>query len=69
MHTHAHALTGVFNLTTISAAISTAVDDAFGCDEEERKKRLKQLQLRWHPGTLIIMMDRLDGLHQRLGSI
>ncbi len=41
---------GAFNLSNIRASIVHAVDEAYQCDEEERRKRLKQLQLRWHPG-------------------
>lgn len=41
---------GVFSLSSIQAAISTAVKEAGGCEQEERRRRIRQLQLRWHPG-------------------
>ncbi len=37
-------------MSSIKSAITAAVEEAYRCDAEERKKRLKQLQLRWHPG-------------------
>ena len=40
---------GAFSLDSIKAAIETAVEEACGCPEDERKKRIRQLQLRWHP--------------------
>ena len=39
-----------FSLAAIKASIHKAVQEAGGCDAEERKKRIRQLQLRWHPG-------------------
>ncbi|GLC61921.1 hypothetical protein PLESTB_001819800 [Pleodorina starrii] len=40
---------GVFSLASIRTAIQTAVAEAAQCGEEERRKRIRQLQLRWHP--------------------
>mmetsp|Transcript_15584 Transcript_15584/g.33804 ORF Transcript_15584/g.33804 Transcript_15584/m.33804 type:complete len:277 (+) Transcript_15584:130-960(+) len=40
---------GVFSLHSIKTAIQEAVQDACKCDEDEKRRRLKQLQLRWHP--------------------
>ncbi|PNW69894.1 hypothetical protein CHLRE_17g697200v5 [Chlamydomonas reinhardtii] len=40
---------GVFSLATIRTAIHGAVAEAAACGEEERRKRVRQLQLRWHP--------------------
>ncbi|GFR53262.1 hypothetical protein Agub_g16044 [Astrephomene gubernaculifera] len=40
---------GVFSLATIRKAIQAAVAEAAQCGEEERRKRVRQLQLRWHP--------------------
>ena len=44
---------GVFSLGRIKAAIVKAVQEACACQEDERRRRLKQLQLRWHPGVKI----------------
>jgi hypothetical protein len=41
---------GVFSLTTVKAAIQHAVEAAGSCEAEERRRRIRQLQLRWHPG-------------------
>ncbi|KAG2494179.1 hypothetical protein HYH03_007537 [Edaphochlamys debaryana] len=38
-----------FSLGSIRAAITAAVAEAAACGEEERKKRVRALQLRWHP--------------------
>ncbi|GIL90549.1 hypothetical protein Vretimale_17499 [Volvox reticuliferus] len=40
---------GVFSLASIRTAIQAAVAEAAKCSEEERRKRIRQLQLRWHP--------------------
>lgn len=40
---------GVFSMSGIRAAIDKAVQEASQCDEEEKRRRIKQLQLRWHP--------------------
>ncbi|KXZ43143.1 hypothetical protein GPECTOR_100g15 [Gonium pectorale] len=40
---------GVFSLASIRAAITAAVAEAAACGEEERRRRVRQLQLRWHP--------------------
>ncbi|GIL61014.1 hypothetical protein Vafri_15436 [Volvox africanus] len=40
---------GVFSLASIRTAIQAAVAEAAKCGEEERRKRIRQLQLRWHP--------------------
>ncbi|KAG2431349.1 hypothetical protein HYH02_013339 [Chlamydomonas schloesseri] len=40
---------GVFSLASIRTAIQAAVAEAAACGEEERRKRVRQLQLRWHP--------------------
>ena len=42
---------GVFSLASIRSAIQAAVQDACQHDEEEKRKKLRQLQLRWHPGV------------------
>lgn len=39
----------MFSLKAIKASIEAAVQDAMRCDDAERKKRLRALQLRWHP--------------------
>ncbi|KAG1679664.1 hypothetical protein FOA52_006181 [Chlamydomonas sp. UWO 241] len=40
---------GVFSMASIKASIASAVADAAVCNEDERRKRIRQLQLRWHP--------------------
>eukprot|EP00877_Chromochloris_zofingiensis_P013852 jgi/Chrzof1/8720/Cz03g21250.t1 len=40
---------GIFSLASIKAAIQQAVKEAGRCDDAEKKKRIRQLQLRWHP--------------------
>ena len=40
---------GAFSLNSVKAAIETAVKEACCCSEDEKKKRIRQLQLRWHP--------------------
>lgn len=50
--THASKDQGAFSMSSIKAAICHAVEEAFKCSEEDRRKKLKQLQLRWHPGKL-----------------
>jgi hypothetical protein len=42
---------GVVSLASIRTSIQAAVAEAAQCGEEERRKRIRQLQLRWHPGT------------------
>ncbi|KAG2423520.1 hypothetical protein HXX76_015268 [Chlamydomonas incerta] len=39
----------VFSLASIRTAVHAAVAEAATCGEEERRKRVRQLQLRWHP--------------------
>jgi len=39
----------VFGLTKIKEAINSAVSDMGSLSESERKKQIRQLQLRWHP--------------------
>ncbi len=41
---------GLFSLASIRQAIHAAVAEAERAGEEERKKLVRQLQLRWHPG-------------------
>eukprot|EP00775_Hariotina_reticulata_P009150 gene9150-9318_t len=41
---------GVFSLASIKASIQAAVAAAAQQPEAERKKQIRQLQLRWHPG-------------------
>lgn len=40
---------GAFSLSSIKAAIEAAVKEACACPDEEKKKKIRQLQLRWHP--------------------
>lgn len=40
---------GAFSLASIRTAIQAAVAEAATCGDEERRKRVRQLQLRWHP--------------------
>lgn len=41
---------GCFSLAAIKASIQSAVKEAYACDEEaEKRRRIKALQLRWHP--------------------
>lgn len=47
------AFTGPFSLTSIRASITKAVQEAGACDAAECKKRIRQLQLRWHPGEWV----------------
>lgn len=41
---------GALSLPVVRAAVVSAVREAFSCEEGERKRRLRALQLRWHPG-------------------
>jgi hypothetical protein len=43
---------GVFSLASIKASIQAAVTAAAQQPEADRKKQIRQLQLRWHPGNL-----------------
>ncbi|GAX79400.1 hypothetical protein CEUSTIGMA_g6841.t1 [Chlamydomonas eustigma] len=43
------AESGAFNMASIKAAIHKAVHEAGTCPEDEKRRRIKQLQLRWHP--------------------
>ncbi|KAL6747108.1 hypothetical protein V8C86DRAFT_2919843 [Haematococcus lacustris] len=40
---------GVLCLNNIRKQITAAVQEAYSCDEDEKRKKLRQLQLRWHP--------------------
>jgi hypothetical protein len=42
---------GVFGLSSTREAIQKAVKATAGLSAGERKKQIRQLQLRWHPGT------------------
>jgi hypothetical protein len=44
--------TGVFSLAAVKAAVAEAVKQAAGCNPSERKRRIRSLQLRWHPGGI-----------------
>eukprot|EP00877_Chromochloris_zofingiensis_P010078 jgi/Chrzof1/5323/Cz15g22040.t1 len=48
---------GVFSLASIKAAIQQAVKDAGRCDDTEKKKRIRQLQLRWHPDKHTVLKE------------
>lgn len=47
----------VFSLSSVKAAVADAVRDACQHGEQERKRRLRQLQLRWHPDKNPMMKD------------
>ena len=51
---------GVFSSVRIKAAIVKAVQEACACQEEERRRRLRQLQLRWHPGEIRVLLLRAE---------
>uniref|UniRef100_A0A7S0WPS9 J domain-containing protein n=1 Tax=Chlamydomonas leiostraca TaxID=1034604 RepID=A0A7S0WPS9_9CHLO len=40
---------GAFSMASIRASVQAAVREACECGEEEKRRRLRQLQLRWHP--------------------
>lgn len=40
---------GAFSVAAVRAAITAEVREAAACDPEERRKRIRALQLRWHP--------------------
>lgn len=42
----------VFSLASIKTSIETAVAAAAAKPDDERKRHIRQLQLRWHPGDL-----------------
>lgn len=42
----------MFSLASIKASIQAAVDEAAAQPEPERKRQIRALQLRWHPGAL-----------------
>ncbi|GFH14971.1 uncharacterized protein HaLaN_11115 [Haematococcus lacustris] len=39
----------VFACRYLRKKITAAVQEAYSCDEDEKRKKLRQLQLRWHP--------------------
>ena len=45
---------GVFSLESIKEAVNRAVQEACKHDDEKRKQMLRQMQLRWHPGVLLL---------------
>ena len=45
---------GVFSLASIKASVEAAVAAAAAEPEAERRKRIRQLQLRWHPGECLV---------------
>ncbi|MEW5316917.1 MAG: hypothetical protein WDW38_008256 [Sanguina aurantia] len=52
-----NALMQSTSTASIRASIFAAVAEAFSCSEEERKKKLRQLQLRWHPDKNPVLAD------------
>jgi hypothetical protein len=51
---------GVFSLASIKASIQAAVAAAAQEPEAERKRRIRQLQLRWHPGGCMLLQGLQD---------
>lgn len=39
-------LAGAFSMTSIRAAVQAAVKEACACEDDEKRRRLRQLQLR-----------------------
>ncbi|MEW5300309.1 MAG: hypothetical protein WDW36_003248 [Sanguina aurantia] len=48
---------GSTSTASIRASVFAAVAEAFSCSEEERKRKLRQLQLRWHPDKNPVLAD------------
>jgi len=52
---------GVFSVAAVKAAVQAAVAEAGRCEPEERKKRIRALQLRWHPDKAGGFLTSLSG--------
>lgn len=52
---------GVFSVAAVKAAVQAAVAEAGRCEPEERKKRIRALQLRWHPDKAGGFLTNLAG--------
>lgn len=46
-----------FSLAKVRASVKSAVQEAMAHHEEERKKRIRALQLRWHPDKNPVLRD------------